>query len=307
MRLAGVVLLAAVLSGCGSTTGSSLEEAADATAADTSRFEVTYHLAALGDQKEVQFGAEGAFDYPNERAVMTVSGEIPLFGEEIRLEEARLLGRTSYTRWTVKGKSYWLKQLGAETSGDPIEQLIPFPGSSTKPTDVLTRVLAASEKNEVLGEEEVRGVDTTHYRAGVSVAKLVEQLPKSDRPEGDVPQRLGALFVPVDIWIDDESRLRRIKIRQPEDPKNGNAATTLSADLFDYGVEVDVEPPPAGETISQDEFDRLTGSLGLAPGSGEGEAPKSPKQLCEWAREELPRKEAEEICAAATDGAGEEP
>jgi hypothetical protein len=306
MRLAGVVLLAAVLAGCGSTTGSSLEEAADATAADTSRFEVTYHLAALGDQKEMEFGAEGAFDYPNERGVMTVSGEIPLLGEEVRMEEARLLGRTGYTRWTIKGKSYWVKEPGVESSNDPIEQLIPFPGSSTKPTDVLNRVLAASEKNQALGEEDVRGVDTTHYRARVSVAKLVEQLPEGDRPEGDVVQLWGAGFVPVDIWIDDESRLRRITILQPRDPRYGNAAMTLSADLFDYGVEVDVEPPPPDETISQDEFDRLTGSLGLVPGSGKGEALDSPKQLCEWAREELPKKEADEICAAATAGAGEE-
>jgi LppX_LprAFG lipoprotein len=293
MRLAAAVLLAAVLAGCGSTTGSSLEEAADATAADTSRFEMSYRFAPPPGERAATFGAEGLFDYPNERGVMTVSDEFPPYDEEITLEEFRLVGRTGYTRWTVKGKSYWVKEPAPQTSDDPLERLIPFPGRSTKPTDVLERVLRASEKNEVLGDEDIRGADTTHYRARVSVAKLVEQIPPTDRPGEDTAGWWGR-FLPVDIWIDDESRLRRITIRQPEGAEEGNPAMTMTVELYDYGVEVDVEPPAEG-TISQEEFDRLT-SVGTGwPEEGEGEQ-ISPEEVCQGAREELPEKEADRMC-----------
>jgi hypothetical protein len=292
MRLAAAVLLAAVLAGCGSTTGS-LEDAADATAADTSRFEMSYRFAPSRGERAATFGAEGLFDYPNERGVMTVSDEFPPYDEEITLEEFRLVGRTGYTRWTVKGKSYWVKEPAPQTSDDPLERLIPFPGTSTKPTDVLDRVLRASEKNEVLGDENIRGAETTHYRARVSAAKLVEQLPPADRPGEDTAEWWGR-FLPVDIWIDDESRLRRITIRQPEDAEEGNPAMTMTVELYDYGVEVDVEPP-AEETISQEEFDRLT-SVGTGwTEQGEGEE-IPPEEVCQGAREELPEKEADRMC-----------
>jgi hypothetical protein len=299
MRRAGAVLLAAaVLTGCGGATGSSLEDAADATAADTSRFEMTYDFAALGGEKGATFRVEGAFDYPNERGVMTLSDEFPFLDEGMSLEEFRLVGRTGYTRWIVKGKTYWVKEHEPETSGDPIEHLIPFPGTATKPTDVLTRVLGASEQNEVLGQEDVRGAETTHYRARVSVAKLIEQLPAADRPEGDFAESWGGPFIPVDLWIDDESRLRRITIQQPEDAGSGRAAMTLKADLYDYGVKVDVEPPPADETISQEEFDKLTAPSEPLVGesaSGEVEAMR-PGEVCESARKELSKREADEVC-----------
>jgi hypothetical protein len=295
MRLAGVVLLAAVLAGCGGATGSSLEDAVDATTADTSRFEMTYHFATLGEQKEARFGAKGVFDFPNDRGAMTVSDEFPFFDEGVSFQEFRLIGRTGYTRWIVKGKTYWVKQTETETSGDPLEQLIPFPGTPTKPTGVLTRVLSASDEITELGAEDVRGTETTHYRARVSVAKLVEQLPRADRPGGDVAARWGS-FVPVDIWIDDQSRLRRITIRQPEDAAGSNPAMTLTVELYDYGVEADIEPP-AEETISQEEFDRLTPVVTLRPEQGEGEGEEiSPEEVCEGARKELPEKEADRLC-----------
>jgi hypothetical protein len=46
MRVAVVVAFAAVLAGCGSASVSSLEDAADATAAETSRFEYRFSFGA---------------------------------------------------------------------------------------------------------------------------------------------------------------------------------------------------------------------------------------------------------------------
>jgi len=298
MRLAVVVAFAAVLAGCGTASVSSLEDAADATAAETSRFEYRFSFGATKDRKEVELKAGGVFDYPNERGIMTVDGWSPFFGEDVFLKEFRLIGRTGYVQWVVKGKTYWVKDEQDETSGDPTELLIPFPGSPTTPTDVLSRVLRASDQTEEVGKEDVRRTETTHFRARVDLRKLVKQLPAAERSEEDVVRRWGSRFVPVEIWIDDESRLRRITIEQREHEEDANPATTTTVELFDYGVEVDVQPPPSEDLTSEEQFDKLTGSMGLEAGeaSGEGE-PVSPEEVCESARPDLPKKEADRICS----------
>jgi LppX_LprAFG lipoprotein len=290
MRLAGAVLLAALLTGCGGTAAS-LDDAAEATAADTSRFEMQFRVTGVPGGS-FTMTAEGVFDYPNERGLMTVGGEMPDLEEDVTFTEFRLLGKVGYTRWVVKGESHWVKDDRPEASGDPVELLIPFPGSPTKPTDVLARVVLASDEEEELGDEEIRGTETTHYRARVDVQKLIKQLPAKDRPDGDVPDFWGDKLVPVEIWIDDQSRLRRISIDQ-SDGEDATMSTTV--ELFDYGVEVDVEPPPADEVISQDEFEKLTGSMGVVT---EESGELSLEEACKDAREHLPKKDADEICSA---------
>lgn len=249
MRIVALVGLAVALTGCGSASGPSLEDAAEATSAETSRFEM--HVRYLGPAMKSlgEMKASGAFDYPNERAAITVSGEFPFLGDEVDMKEVRLIGRTTYMRWIVKDQEYWIKDVADETVSDPNELLIPFPGSPTKPTDVLERVVAAGDEIEVLGTEDLRGVKTTHYRARVDVKKL------SSGQEGqeEVLDIWGGRFVPVELWIDDDSRLRRITITRAS---NEDGETT-SVELFDYGVSVDVEPVAAEELTSQEEFDKL--------------------------------------------------
>jgi hypothetical protein len=290
MRLAGAVLLAVLLTGCGGTAAS-LDDAAEATAADTSRFEMQFRVTGV-PEGNFSMTAEGVFDYPNERGLMTVGGEMPDLEEDVTFTEFRLLGKVGYTRWMVKGEGHWVKDEQPEASGDPVELLIPFPGSPTKPTDVLARVVLASDEEEELGEEEIRGTETTHYRARVDVQKLIKQLPAKDRPDGDMPDLWGDKLVPVEIWIDDQSRLRRISIDQ-SDGEDATMSTTV--ELFDYGVEVDVKPPPADEVISQDEFEKLTGSMGVVT---EESGELSLEAACKDAREHLPKKDADEICSA---------
>lgn len=80
-------------------------------------------------------------------------------------------------------------------------------------------------------------------------------------------------MIPVDLWIDGESRLRKIVITRPatngtDDPDAPVA--TMTVELYDYGVDVDVQPPE-GELISEEELDQLTDGFGLVTEEG-GEA-----------------------------------
>lgn len=277
MRLAGLALIALALVGCGSASESSLEDAVEATGAETSRVEIVHRTGPSEGEKEFMFRSSGLVDYPGERAVSTFSDPVPFYGEDVELLEARLIGQAAYWRWVFKGKTYWVKQDPAEKSGDPAEFLIPGPGTPTKPTDVLTRVLLASEVNEKIGTEDIRGEETTHYRARVNLNELVKQMPESERPPVELREQFGGPVVPVDLWIDSDSRLRKIVISRPartEGSVRGPAWTT-TVDLYDYGVEVDVEPPE-GELISDEEFNELAGESQTVTveESGEGEVRK---------------------------------
>jgi hypothetical protein len=281
IRLAGVALIALALAGCGSASESSLEDAAEATGAETSRVEIVHRTGPAEGEKEYVFKSSGLFDYPGERAVLTTSDPVPFYGADVKLMEARLIGRAVYWRWVVKGETYWVKQDPAEKSGDPAEFLIPGPGTPTKPTDVLTRVLLASEGNEKIGTEDVRGEATTHYRARVNLNELVKQMPESERLPEELRKQFGGPVVPVDLWIDGESRLRKIVISRPartEGSVHGPGWTT-TVELYDYGVEVDVQPPE-GELISDEEFNELTGDSVTLTHEDSGEA-----EVCEPPRE----------------------
>jgi len=277
-----VLAFAAIAAGCGSAEEVSLEKAADTTAADTARFEMRYEIAGIPVKKTFTMTASGRFDFPKERAVMSVNGDFATlagFAEDVAFKEFRLLGNAGYAQWTIKGKDYWVKEAVDDQSGDPAQLLLPAPGTPTKPTDVLARVVHASAENAEVAKEEVRGTETTHFRARVDLKKLVEQLPPAERPH-DATVRSGPQVVPVDIWIDGDNRLRRITMEQKEE----DSTMSTRFDLFDYGVDVEVEQPPAENVISQEEFDKLTadskGTYSLVPGEGEGElvTPKEPGQ-----------------------------
>jgi hypothetical protein len=276
VRALVLAAFAALVAGCGSASDVNLDNAADATSADTSRFELRYEITGIPEKRSFTVTARGLFDFPNERGVMSVGGDFATLAglaEGVSFEEFRLIEKAGYTRWIVKGKSYWVKEAIDDKSGDAAELLIPLPGTPTKPTDVLARVLEASTENHKLGTEEVGGAETTHFRASVDLRKLVDQLPVAERPADDAVEAWGSRFVPVEIWIDGESRLRRITLERGED----EATMSTRVELFDYGVDVDVEPPPADEVISREEFDKLARDSGAFTNTLEaGEAEQMP-------------------------------
>ena len=292
IRVAAALAFALALAGCGGTAAS-LDDAGEATSAETARMEMEWRSTGGPQGSNFAMEARGVFDFPNERAAMFVSGEMRVFGKDVGLEEFRLIGKTGYTRWRIKDKVYWVQTDESDSAGDPTDLLFPLPGTSTKPTDVLARVLAASDQTDELGHEEIRGADTTHYRARVDVKRLAKQLPPEDRP--DAGEVWGPQFIPVELWIDEESRLRRITTveKEEDDP----ATMTMTVELYDYGVEVDVEAPE-GEILTEKEFEKVDGSpfqVEVESEAGEGKE-LSPDELCESVRKDLPKKKADEFC-----------
>lgn len=117
----------------------------------------------------------------------------------------------------------------------------------------LALLTAGSADPELLGEETVRNVATTHYRVEVDLAAAIERAEPEDVPPLEqIAAATGSYRFPLELWIDAEDRVRRLRynlaIPTPgeEDPSDETAAATRYAtqvEYFDFGVEVDVTPP----------------------------------------------------------------
>lgn len=129
------------------------------------------------------------------------------------------------------------------------------------PSSTLEMLRGVSEGDvEVVGQDNVRGVSTTHYRATIDLDKALEAAPEDGADQiralvqqAGVPNRL-----PVEVWIDDDGLLRRYvqTIEMTVEGTDQPIGQSLTMEMFDYGVQVDVERPPAEQTIDVRELTR---------------------------------------------------
>ncbi len=164
------------------------------------------------------------------------------------------------------GKS-WIKidlvELG-KTQGIDLNQLNSLQGND--PAAALDFLRGASEDTRKVGEEKVRGADTTHYAATLDLDKAAQSLAPDLRDDFErATAQLGTKQMPVDVWIDDDGRLRKMTYALDTSKLQGAASggatgkVTTTVELFDFGVEVDVQEPPAEQVT---DLSQLLSGLG---------------------------------------------
>lgn len=283
MRRAVVVLAmsAVVLAGCGSSsdkppaaspsTVSAPQGGAAApgalvaasynkiTEAKTAKLDLKFQLTSgsPGGQgsADIRFGGSGVQDFAAKKAQLTI--EDPS-GSQI---EERLIGTTIYTKLPpaaaasprFQGKA-WLKadlnkaaqQAGLGDSGA---------GQNTDPSQILQLLTSVSNKVEEVGPEQVRGVQTRHFRVTVDLGKQSAAQGNSPQQIQRLQQLLGTSTMPVDVWVDDQGLPHRLQFQLPL-PKavagqSGmqNAKMVATEEFYDFGTPVDVSPPPADQTV----------------------------------------------------------
>jgi hypothetical protein len=206
--------------------------------------------------------AEGAFDMASKRGHMTMEmdmAEAPAGTPDMGQIEAVFDGTVIYMKMPalsaqIPGGKPWISydlQKAGEQLGLDLGALMQ--AGTSDPTQSLQYLRGASGDVEVIGEEEIRGVTATHYRASVSFAKIAEQAPEEAREavEATVKQLeewVGADEMPIDVWIDSEGRM----VRQTQSfeyaagPASGTSVT-MTMEMYDFGVDVDIEVPPASD------------------------------------------------------------
>jgi hypothetical protein len=248
-------------------------------AADTARFALTLEMTMPGADQKLSFSAEGAFDTPAKRAQLTVdlSSFAELFksfgsslggtvtgdlgdAKDWKLEAIQD-GATAYIRFPLMAKQLppgktWIKGDARDLSSADAGQLSQFGSfAGTDPREAFGILKAVSGPIEVVGSEEIRGVETSHYRTTIDTARLEALVPADKRQSlGGLDQaakQAGLTELPLDVWIDAEQRIAKLSVdldaKQPG--SDASVKASLVVELYDYGAPLDLELPPADQVV----------------------------------------------------------
>jgi hypothetical protein len=274
MRLAyaAVALCAAVVltTGCGSSDVISLETVANAATktetVGTARFrfegemrfnhdhaqrvEFTGH--GVADWRDGSAGAEmtAVYKFPNaiQEAIKQQLGG-PLSADFVfdESEGVVLYVRFPFLKGQLPGGKTWMKadlvEIGKRYGLD-VDRL-----KETKQSDPgnMLAYLKSAVSVEKVGSDLVRNEVTTHYAAEVDAETIVEQSPPDQQKAMRKYLRLmGIDTYPVDLWVDRNGVVRKLATKlEYKLPSGEYVQMSVSEVYFDFGVEVDIEPPAA--------------------------------------------------------------
>jgi hypothetical protein len=251
MRLRYLLPLLLLVAGCGGASPdlSGVAQAAEKTqGAGTARFELTFEAG------QTSFAAEGAFDYDAQKTRMTIDlGSLgAALGTKDSTLEAVLDGKVFYMRFPtltgfIKPGRPWLKldleKLAAQSGADlsQLDQL-----SYADPAQTLAYLQGAGDFAEV-GKDDVRGVETTHYKGTIDLEEAVANAPGEQREQLEqLLEQANVSDFPAEAWIDADGYLRRLTMTIPTAgyaPLAGGDFT-MTMELFDFGAGVDIDVPP---------------------------------------------------------------
>jgi len=247
--LAGALLFVLIAVGCsgGGLALDPVASAADRTLGkQTGRFEmaVKVDIPQLG---RTTIMGTGTFSNPDQSMQMTM--DVPGFGTSTSSMQLRMLYPVVYMHVPTfplpNGKS-WIK-VDLRRALQKVGMNLPQPGGTQSPTDALAQ-LRGSRNATKLGTDTIDGVTATHYRVKVdldeALARATPQQRKALQQLAGTARRQGIDVVPkhVDVWVGDDGLVRRFDERFG---RVGSVAMTFS----DYGTPVQIEAPPADETI----------------------------------------------------------
>lgn len=221
--------------------------AVDASAAVTSA-RTRFTSTVTTPQGESVVEGEGVGDGDSILVEMVLGGPTAeAYGQDTVEIEVRLLGDTMYQRFPAllaqldleaEWISFDLADLGPEF-GQILDQ-----ARATSPGEALSALREAGAVAEI-GEEDLDGIATTHYAATLDLRAVLE----GSGLDGALVDNAGLDLdqaVPVDVWVDGEGLVRRYDATIEVD----GVTTTTSFEVLEYDVDVDVEAPPAEDTVS---------------------------------------------------------
>ena len=253
-----VAAIAFVVPACGGGGDEPIEvvrAAATKTAsADSSRIALTMELQGA---QSGTVTADGAFQFDPPLGSMTMDlSAIPGAGA-MGTMTAVVDGTVIYMKFPaeiaaqIPGGKAWVKiDMAAvgEQAGVDFAQLMQ--ASQSDPTQALQYLRGASDDIAEVGEEQVRGVDTTHYRGTVDLRRAAAQYegPQREAIESAI-DLIGVATMPLDVWIDDDGRARKMRYSQDMSKASSGAVDTaiVTFEMYEFGVEVDAEAPPADQ------------------------------------------------------------
>ena len=129
---------------------------------------------------------------------------------------------------------------------DP-DSLFGMLGRSTDP-ELMFKAMEEPKEFELLGTEEVDGVETNHYRVVMDTAAYAEAMEMPAEITSSMPEDIA-----VEMWVDADDLPRQFRQELELPAMGGGPATTSTTEgtFSDYGTEVTIEAPPASEVADK--------------------------------------------------------
>lgn len=267
VTLAGAAVLAA---GCGTQVAGGPSRAAILTAAvtrtgaQTTRVATTMTMQMQG--MSFSYTAVGVFDFARSRGSLSMQQPIGL--TELFVPPKVYVKLSAAEGSSLpKGKTWFAvsdAMLGG--AGPAATALGPFGafGGSADPADLLTSLTGIAGSVKKTGTSVIRGAAVTRYRVNIDPAKAAARLSAPQRASfRQFAAALGSGAIPVDVWVDGQNLVRRIRVALHVPAGSGlpaGARLTESTDFYDFGVPVRVAAPPASQVASMS--DMITGAAG---------------------------------------------
>jgi hypothetical protein len=208
--------------------------------ARSSRFTISLSAPEFLAQPFPASQVDGVMDYTRQRGRITYGPYTDVIFD----------GETTYMRWPMPWRTdkAWLRYDTDRQEEDPLDLQ---ERAMSHPIGLLRFLTGASSDVREVGNDDVRGTSTRHYEGTLDLQKVVDQAPPEKRADLqdmlDFMHEYEPTTVPFGLWVDAEGVAHRLRI----DSTDG---ASLLIEYYDFGVPVEITPPPANEIMSQEDF-----------------------------------------------------
>lgn len=161
-----------------------------------------------------------------------------------------------HKQWVKLDLAAYGKRLGIDFS-----ELTQF---SSNPRQTLDWLRSTNGAITDVGKQTVGGVQTTHYKAAIDLAKYPNMVPAGRRASvrkaiNAVINLTGLRTFPVDAWISDDGLVRQMNMSFTEDVSGQQLTMFMAMRFHDFNKPVRITLPPASETLDSTQFVRASG------------------------------------------------
>jgi hypothetical protein len=203
--------------------------------ASTASFEMTIEMKGIPSLDEMKMSAEGVLDFDARQSSMTMN----VLGQK---SKAVSDGRSVYVQVPVLGGG-WYKT----TVEGPL--LSEGTNGFQDPTQMLQWLAKVGNDVERVGSEKLKGSQTEHYRATLSLKKALEQFPAGEQRDAleATTDLLGGDELVVDVWIGSNKLPAKLSYEMSfanSTVKQLKGVTTnFTIEYFDWGEAVHIALP----------------------------------------------------------------
>ena len=223
------------------------------TAQKTAHMSLTMHLEGLGGGQSFDITSTGSVDLANHDAAMSFDmsgGQMSMHMDMVLVDGALYMHLPRQLATQVPSGKSWMKidiAALARSTGLSIPGLSGGSMGAFDPAQQLDYLRGVSRSVTLVGSDTVDGASTERFHIVIDLQKALSKLTGNAKCGlSAVMKSLGDVTIPADVWIDDQGRLRQMRMSLDLPGTNG-ASMTMQMKLFDFGAHVDISAPPAQE------------------------------------------------------------